>query len=77
MRQKYSEQALYRQLSHFRRQLDIERAMAKISEQSKRDEIASRLATIRTALDAGVVTVQKMQNRNLHHWVDLRELCHV
>ena len=77
MRQKYSEQALYRQLSHFRRQLDAQRALAKIPDPSKRDETASRLAAVQPALDAGVASVQKLQERSLHHWVNLMELCQV
>ena len=76
-RRDYSEQALYRQMSHFRRQLDAGRALGKFSDPVKRDEAATRLAPVRSAVDAGVAAVVKMQERNAYHWVDLRRICEV
>ena len=47
MWQEYTQQGLYRQLFHFRRQLDVQRALSKISDQAQRDQAAIRLAPLR------------------------------
>jgi hypothetical protein len=47
MWQEYTDQGLYRQLFHFRRQLDVQRALNKIPDPTQRDQAATRLAPIR------------------------------
>lgn len=76
-RRVYSEQALYRQLCYFRRQLDPRRVLAKIPEAAKQDEAAAQLAPVRAALEAGAQAALKLQEANAYHWVDLRKLCQV
>lgn len=77
VRRQYTEQALYRQLCHFRRQLDAQRALSKVKDAAARDEAAPKLALIRAALDAGTVAALRMQERNAYHWVNLRQICQV
>lgn len=47
MWQEYTQQGLYRQLFHFRRQVDVQRALPKIPDQAQRDLAATRLAPVR------------------------------
>ena len=77
MGQVYSEAALYRQLCHFRRLLDADRQLARISEPALKDQAAARVAPVRSALDSGAAAITRLQERSAYRWVDLRHLCSV
>ena len=77
MGQVYSEAALYRQLCHFRRLLDADRQLTKISEPALRDQAAARLLPVRPALDSGAAAIARLQERSAFRWVDIQHLCSV
>lgn len=69
----YTASALYAQLAHFARLLDVQRAATQLGE-NDRDAAVAQLAPIRPALDMGLEAVRSLQDSSAYRWVSLHSL---
>lgn len=73
--EQYTEADLYKQLTHFHRLLDAQRALDKIAEATARLAAEVKLAAVRPAFDAGAQALNEILNRSHYRWVKLSAFC--
>ncbi|KAI5077505.1 hypothetical protein GOP47_0007329 [Adiantum capillus-veneris] len=71
----YTEVDLYKQLTHFCRLLDANRALEKIPEMGARLAAEKRLATLNRIVDSASHTVELIRDRCAYRWVQMEALC--
>jgi hypothetical protein len=70
----YTEADLYKQLSHFHRLLDLQRALLKMTDASARALAESRTALLRLSLDRALVSITRIMDRSAYKWVNMGDL---
>lgn len=70
----YTEADLYKQLSHFHRLLDLQRALLKMTDASARALAESRTALLRLSLDRALASITRIMDRSAYKWVNMGDL---